>query len=143
MRIKMLLAGGLMLLGQHAVQAHDYNNDLGCGITMNNGAIAYWSFAPNSSSTDGAQISTVVETGYIGNGKTVTNQPGQRPVWIMTHNSTGYWLVPRATPGYALHEDTQKIVTFVHGNNILGVGRCQQGGPAGSTAGTIPDQAPE
>jgi hypothetical protein len=142
MRINMLLAGGLMLLGQHAVQAHDYNNDLACTVTMNTGTTAFWTFAINSHDLTGGPGGTLVETGYMGNGKTVMSQQGSRPIWMTNRNATGYWLVPRATPGYALHEDLQGIVTFVHGNNILGVGKCRDGGSV-PTQQTVPDIAPE
>lgn len=142
MRIKFVILAGALMLGQQA-QAHDYKNDLVCTVTMNTGSTALWSFAVNSHDLSGGTGGTLVETGYIGGGKTVTSQQGSRPVWSINQNETGYWLVPRASPSYALHEDLQKIVTFVHGQNILGVGKCQDGGGGGPTQQTIPDQAPE
>jgi hypothetical protein len=122
--------------------AHDFSQDLTCFVSKPDGSKVFWTFAPNSGSTDGAPVATFVETGYQGGGKQVFSQAGARPVWIVTKTASGdIDMIPRATPDYMLREDTQGVATLLHRGVILGAGRCSY--HPRPTAGTIGDVAPE
>ena len=126
--------------------AHDYAKDLHCTVAKPDGQRVYWTFAANSTSTTGSPIMTLVETGYVGGGRTVVSQAGARPIWILSKGPSGIDIVPRATPEWLLHEDQQGILTLSHRGSIVGAGRCSwntQTQPTQPTTQNIPDVAPE
>jgi hypothetical protein len=130
-RIALITALALMPIGANA---HDYDADLHCAVTENDGSHVLWSFAWNSADT-------LVETGYIGGGKAVISQAGQRPVWVVIRSGGTIDLIPRATPAWRLHEDQQGTLTLVHRSAIVGAGRCSWNQQP--TSETVPDIAPE
>lgn len=86
-----------------SAHAHDYGADMICRVTETDGNRSAWSFAPNTTSVDGSPVSTLVETSYLGHGKSVVSQAGSRSVWLMTANPVGgVTLLPRNNPGWAL-----------------------------------------
>jgi hypothetical protein len=96
-------------------------------------------------------VSTLVETSYLGHGKSVVSQAGSRPVWVMTTNQIGgVTLLPRNNPGWSLIVSNLArtgptvsggYASLLHNGAVIGVGQCAS--RTLPTAGTVGDVAPE
>jgi hypothetical protein len=143
------LAVALALAG--SAQAHDFSADIICRVTETDGNRSAWSFAPNTTSVDGSPVSTLIETSYLGHGKSVVSQAGSRPVWVMTPNQLGgMTLLPRNDPGWSLVVSNLArtgstisggYASLLHNGVLIGVGQCAQ--RTVPTAATVGDVAPE
>ena len=146
-----LLALAATLALADCAEAHNYSADIICRGTEIDGQRSAWSFAPNTIGADGSPVWTIVETSYLGHGKSVVRQPGSRPVWLMTANPVGgVTLLPRNNPGWSLIVSNLSrtatsisggYASLLHNGMLIGVGQCAP--RSLPTAATVGDVAPE
>jgi hypothetical protein len=142
--IRIIIAAALLAVAVPPFP-HDFSGDLHCVMTERDGQRRVWTFAPNSISSDGKPVATLVETGYLGHGKYVEHVVGQRPVWIMTANQPdGVFLIPRDTPDWDIgisHNGPDGPfgpATLWRNGNAVARGSCDREGRR-PTAETVPD----
>jgi hypothetical protein len=147
-----VLAASLLILASTA-NAHDYSPDLNCRIVDISGKANFYSFTDNTFARD-RRSGTMVETGYQSNGRTITSEAGNRPIWFFSiDNFNNYTVQSQDAPGWQIilgrSYDNKGIrgaqAWRVHNNTQVGSGDCVRGLEAinGGGDGSVSDVAPD
>jgi hypothetical protein len=120
-----------------AIPAHAGN--VVCNIVDTYGNALSYSFIGNTHNVDGSFGGTLVEDGFVKNGRVTVSPLGNRPIWIFGSNGGGgVNLYSREASGWAIREIGGRAV-LTHRNTVVGSGACG-GGSGYATAGNVGDQ---
>jgi hypothetical protein len=110
-----------------------------CNITDNYGNALVYSFVDNTYNANGTYGGTVVEDGFMKNGRVTVSPVGNRPVWVYGGNQGGgFNIYSREAPGWSIRSANGQAI-LQHNSRVVGVGTC--GGRANyATSGTVGDQ---
>jgi hypothetical protein len=133
-RTLMTAAAAVGLLA--AVPAHA---GIVCNMTDTVGNALTYSFVGNSHNIDGSFGGTMVEDGFMKNGRATVSPIGNRPIWIFTGNvAGGFNLYSREARGWHIDVAGGQAGLY-HGGRFAGSGSCGVlGGYA--TANNVGDQ---
>ena len=111
-----------------------------CHITDTYGNALTYSFVDNTYNTNGTYGGTVVEDGFMKNGRATVSPIGNRPIWVYGANrGGGFNLYSREAPGWAISSIGGRAI-LTHNNARVGWGTCGGAGGSYATAGNVGDQ---
>jgi hypothetical protein len=110
-----------------------------CNMTDNYGNALTYSFVDNTYNANGTYGGTVVEDGFMKNGRATVSPIGNRPIWMYGANrGGGFNVYSREAPGWAIRSINGRAI-LTHNNTRVGWGTCGVGGGY-ATSATVGDQ---
>jgi hypothetical protein len=108
-----------------------------CNMTDNYGNALTYLFVDNTYNANGTYGGTVVEDGFMKNGRATVSPIGNRPIWVYGANrGGGFNVYSREAPGWSIRSIRGRAI-LAHNNSIVGYGTC---GGGGVTAYNVGDQ---
>jgi hypothetical protein len=109
-----------------------------CNMVDTHGNALTYSFVDNTYNANGTYGGTVVEDGFMKNGRVTVSPIGNRPVWVYGANrGGGFNVYSREAPGWSIRSINGRAI-LAHNSRIVGAGTC--GGGYVPTQNTVGDQ---